>query len=117
MGVTLVLEGADAYLVSGAFPLGESDHRRSVYFPARALENTFYVAFANFVGAHDGLTYCGRSAVHGPDGRMLADAIPDRTGIAVAELEPERLRRTRETLRMLRERGAERPAVQSSSAR
>lgn len=116
-GRALAREGADAYLVSGAFPRGESDHRRSVYFPARALENTFYVAFANFVGAHDGLEYCGRSAVHGPDGRMLADAGPDRPGIAVAELDPEKLRRTRETLPMLRERSQERPAIQSSLAR
>lgn len=116
-GRALALEGADAYLVSGAFPCGESDHRRSVYFPARALENTFYVAFANFVGAHDGLHYCGRSAVHGPDGRLLADAGPDRAGIAVAELDPERLRQTRGTLRMLRDRGEGHPPVQSRRAR
>ena len=102
-GRALALEGADAYLVSGAFPRGESDHRRSIFFPARALENTFYVAFANFIGAHDGLEYRGRSAVHGPDGHMLADAGPDRAGIAVAELDPEILRRTRETLPMLRD--------------
>ncbi len=106
-GRALALEGADAYLVSGAFPGGESDHRRSIFFPARALENTFYVAFANFIGAHDGLEYRGRSAVHGPDGRMLADAGPDRPGVAVAELDPETLRRTREALPMLRERGEE----------
>ena len=116
-GRALALEGADAYLVSGAFPVGESDRRRSIYFPARALENTFYVAFANFVGAHDGLDYCGRSAVHGPDGRMLADAGPDRPGIAVAELDPEWLRRTREALPMLRDRSQERPRVQSGLAR
>ncbi len=116
-GRALALDGADAYLVSGAFPLGESEHRRSVYFPARALENTFYVAFANFVGAHDGLDYCGRSAVHGPDGRVLADAGPDRAGIAVAEFDPERLQRTRATLRMLRDRSEERPPIRSSRAR
>ncbi len=103
--------------MSAAFPVGDSDHRRSDYFPARALENTFYVAFANFVGAHDGLDYCGRSAVHGPDGRVLADAGPDRAGIAVAELDPEALRRTRATLQMLRDRGQGHPPVQSSMAR
>ncbi len=103
-GRALALEGADAYLVSGAFPRGESDHRRSIFFPARALENTFYVAFANFIGAHDGLEYRGRSALHGPDGRLLADAGPDRPGMAVAELDPETLRRTRETLPMLYDR-------------
>jgi predicted amidohydrolase len=116
-GRALALAGADAYLVSGAFPGGESDHRRSIYFPARALENTFYVAFANFVGAHDGLDYRGRSAVHGPDGRLLADAGPDRSGIAVADFDPERLRRTRETLRMLRDRREARPPVQFRVAR
>lgn len=100
-GRALALEGADAYLVSGAFPGGESDRRRSIYFPARALENTVYVAFANYVGAHDGLEYRGRSALHGPDGRLLADVGPDQTGIAAAELDPEMLRQTRETLPML----------------
>ena len=112
-GRALALAGADAYLVSGAFPGGESDHRRSIYFPARALENTFYVAFANFVGAHDGLEYRGRSAVYGPDGRLLADAGSDRTGIAVADFDPERLRRTRETLPMLRDRRDARQSLEN----
>ena len=113
----MALAGADAYLVSGAFPGGESDHRRSIYFPARALENTFYVAFANFIGAHDGLEYRGRSAVHGPDGRLLADAGPDQPGIAVADFDPDTLRQTRETLPMLRDRFEARPAIELSIAR
>lgn len=113
-GRALALEGADAYLVSGAFPRGESDHRRSIFFPARALENTFYVAFANYIGAHDGLEYRGRSAVHGPDGHLLADAGPDRPGIAVAELDFEKLRQTRETLPMLRERREQRRSPEKS---
>ncbi len=74
-------------------------------------------ACANFVGARDGLTNCGRRAGHDPDGRLLADAGPDRPGIAVAELDPERLRQTRETLPMLHERREERPAIQLSIAR
>ena len=68
----------------------------------------FYVAFANFVGAHDGLEYRGRSAVYGPDGHLLADAGPDQPGIAVAEFDPEKLRRTSENLPMLRDRREER---------
>ena len=66
----------------------------------------------NFVGAHDGLEYRGRSALYGPDGRLLADAGPDRTGIAVADFDPEKLRRTRETLRMLRDRREEHRSVE-----
>ena len=99
--------------MSGAFPGGESDHRRSIYFPARALENTFYVAFANFVGAHDGLEYRGRSAVYGPDGRRLADSGADRPGIAVADFDPDILRRTRETLPMLRDRREGRQSLET----
>ena len=34
-GRGLALEGADAYLVSGAFPLGDSDHRRVPPCPSR----------------------------------------------------------------------------------
>lgn len=97
----LALQGADAYLVSGAFPLGDSDHRRSIYFPARALENTLYVAFANFVGDHAGLNYCGRSALYGPDGRVLADAGPAQPGLAVADFDPEVLQQIRSKLQML----------------
>ena len=115
-GRGLALEGADAYLVSGAFPLGDSDHRRSVYFPARALENTVYVAFANFVGGHDGRQYCGRSAVHGPDGRRLAEAGPDQPGMAVAELDPEQLREARISLPMLADRRADPTPIQTSTA-
>ena len=95
------LEGADAYLVPGAFPLGRSDFRRTIYFPARALENTIYLAFANFVGAHDGLAYGGMSAIYGPDGRSRADAGPNNAGIAVLDLDRRQLTETRQSLQML----------------
>ena len=112
----LALEGADAYLVSGAFPLGDSDHRRSIYFPSRALENTVYVAFANFVGGHDGRQYCGQSAIHGPDGRPLDNAGPDHTGMAVAELDSRQLRQARESLQMLRDRRSIPTPIQTDTA-
>ncbi len=101
---SLALEGADLYLVSGAFPVGPSDHRRSVYIPARALENTIFVAFSNYVGAHDGVTYGGRSTIASPDGRLLADAGPDQPGLAVAVLDPGLLREARRSLQMLNDR-------------
>ncbi len=115
-GRALAIEGAEVYLVSGAFPLGESDHRRSIYFPARALENTFFVAFANFVGAHDGLSYCGQSAIYGPDGRVLADAGPEQAGIAVTELDHGTLREVRQTNEMLEDRLASPHSVRRAVA-
>ncbi|MFI1194780.1 carbon-nitrogen hydrolase family protein [Micromonospora sp. NPDC020750] len=105
----LALAGADAYLVSGAFTVGDSDHRRSVYFPARALENTSYVVFANFAGTHGGWRFAGHSAVYAPDGRPLADAGAS-AGLAVADLDDARLRRQRDSQRMLADRAAPAPA-------
>jgi predicted amidohydrolase len=105
----LALAGADAYLLSGAFTLGDADHRRSVYFPARALENTAYVVFANYAGTHGGWRFAGRSAVHGPDGRPLADA-GTTAGLAVADLDDAGLRRQRDDQRMLLDRAAPAPA-------
>ncbi|MER5889285.1 carbon-nitrogen hydrolase family protein [Streptomyces sp. NPDC001941] len=97
------LSGADAYLCGGAFVRGDSDHRRSVYFPARALENTFFVLFANFAGRQGPWEFCGRSAVYGPDGRALAQAGPDAAELVVADLDDAELTRVRGGLTMLRD--------------
>jgi 5-aminopentanamidase len=115
-GRAAVVAGADAYLVGGAFPLGRSDHRRTIYFPARALENTMYVAFANYVGGHDGLDYGGCSVLYGPDGGKLDEVSADTTTIAMTDLDAEFLRRTRETLEMVRDRRAEPAPVVTSLA-
>ncbi len=98
------IAGADAYLLPGAFPLGRSDYRRTIYFPARALENTIYLAFANYVGSHDGLEYGGMSAVYGPEGESLADAGPEAPGLAVWDLDDTCLAETRARLKMLEDR-------------
>ncbi len=98
------LAGADAYLLSGAFPKGRSDYRRTIYFPARSLENTMYLAFSNYVGEHGGLAYGGMSAIHGPDGQCLSDAGPADAGIATFDLDHEHLQETRRSLQMLRDR-------------
>ncbi|MEV6809617.1 carbon-nitrogen hydrolase family protein [Streptomyces sp. NPDC051132] len=95
--------GADAYLCGGAFVRGDSDHRRSVYFPARALENTFYVLFANFVGPQGPWDFCGRSAVYGPDGRTLAEAGDRAAELVVTDLDDAVLAGTRRGLTMLRD--------------
>ena len=96
--------GADAYLCPSAFFADESDHRRSVYFAARVLENTFYVVFANFVGKHGGAEFCGQAAIYGPNGRTLASARRRGDAVAVAEIDHAMLATTRESLTMLRDR-------------
>jgi 5-aminopentanamidase len=101
---SMAVAGADAYLCPSAFFADESDHRRSLYFAARALENTFYVAFANFVGQHGGAEFCGQAAIYGPNGRTLATAGQGADAVAVAELDRGLLTATRESLTMLRDR-------------
>ncbi|MEE2981059.1 MAG: carbon-nitrogen hydrolase family protein, partial [Pseudomonadota bacterium] len=115
-GWAAAMAGADAYLVGGAFPLGRSDKRRAIYFPARALENTVYVTFANFVGGHDGLDYGGRSVIYSPDGGKLDEVSDETTAIAMADFHAETLRETRETLRMLHDRRAEQAPIHTTSA-
>ena len=97
------LAGADIYLLSGAFPLGRSDFRRAIYFPARSLENTIYLAFANYVGEHDEMAYGGMSACYGPDGQTLSDAGAENAGIAILDLDDVHLQNTRASLQMLRD--------------
>jgi predicted amidohydrolase len=101
---SMAVAGADAYLCPSAFFADESDHRRAVYFAARALENTFYVVFANFVGKHGGAEFCGQAAIYGPNGRTLASVGRRGDAVAVAELDRALLTTTRESLTMLRDR-------------
>src|SRR4051812_19296899 len=87
------LAGADAYLC----PV--SHERTSVVHPARAFENTMYVAVSNHVGPNAN----GQSAVYGPEGEVLADAGEAEEALAVANLDPRRLAELRERRPVLAE--------------
>lgn len=69
----LALQGADAVLVPTANmePFDEVQH---VLLPARALENSLFVAYANACGREGPLVYNGLSCATGPDGRVRAEA-------------------------------------------
>ena len=99
----MALAGAEAYLVLGAFINGGSDHRRSIYLPARALENTIYVVFSNFVGSHGEMDFCGRSAIYSPDGAVMVDGGSAKPGISVAVLQESELIKNRNSLQMLKD--------------
>lgn len=101
----LALAGAEAILVPTAnMTPFESVARRLV--PARAEENTVFVAYANYVGREAGFTYCGLSCVVAPDGADLARAGGGET-LLVAELERARLDAARAQLGYLRDRRPE----------
>ncbi|GAA4871046.1 carbon-nitrogen hydrolase family protein [Kitasatospora terrestris] len=82
------LDGAHAYLVGALFGTGGGRHQRATVFPARALDNTLYVALANHIGPAGPYTGCGASAVWGPDGRLLAEASADDPELLTVRLDP-----------------------------
>jgi predicted amidohydrolase len=78
--------GALAYVCPSAYLVG-SEHRRDVYYSARALDNGIYTVMAGIVGrcgAHD---FSGGTAIYDPQGRAVA-RVESGSGIAVADLDP-----------------------------
>jgi predicted amidohydrolase len=78
--------GALAYLCPAAYVVG-SEHRRDLYYAARAIDNAIYVVFAGLVGRCGELEFSGGSAIYDPQGRPVA-RVRGHEGIAVADLDP-----------------------------
>lgn len=105
-GRAAALDGAHGYLVPSGYVEG-SQHRRDLYYAARALDNTMYVVFANSVGGVPPWRFNGGAAVYDPEGRPLVRA-PDRgEAVVVATFDPAELSRVRSTHTMLAERRAQ----------
>ncbi len=79
--------GALAYLCPSAYVVG-SEHRRDLYYAARAIDNGVYVVFAGLSGACGPLSFSGGTAIYDPQGRAVV-RVDGEEGIAVAELDPE----------------------------
>lgn len=86
--------GALAYVASVAYTVG-SEHRRELYYRARAVENGMYAIVSGLVGRCGTGEYGGGSAAYDAEGRMLERIDDGAEGIAVATLDPEALRSTR----------------------
>lgn len=85
------LSGCYVYLASALFSKGNGAHERAVWFPARALDNTMFVALSNHVGTTGGWETCGQSTIWSPYGTPLAIGSPDAPEIVIAELDPVQL--------------------------
>ncbi|WP_431045539.1 carbon-nitrogen hydrolase family protein [Streptomyces sp. P1-3] len=97
------LDGCHAYLVGALFGVGNGYHESRIWFPARAFDNTVYAVLANHIGTTGGWNTCGSSAIWGPDGRIVAEAGPDKPELVTATLNPEQLRAARDAEPMLRD--------------
>ncbi|TYB99768.1 carbon-nitrogen hydrolase family protein [Micromonospora sp. WP24] len=102
-GRAAALDGAHGYLCPSGYLTG-SEHRRDLYYPARALDNTMYVVFANSVGGADPWRFNGGAAVYDPEGRTLAQAADTGEEVLVVTLRPAQLAATRAAHSMLVDR-------------
>ncbi|MGW4464254.1 carbon-nitrogen hydrolase family protein [Micromonospora sp. NPDC004704] len=97
---------AHGYLCPSGYVTG-SAHRRDLYYAARALDNTMYVAFANSVGGDQPWRFNGGAALYDPEGRVLGRGADDGEAVIVGVFDPAELVRVRSTHRMLADRRAE----------
>ena len=102
-GRAVALAGADGYLIPSWYVLG-SEHRRDLYYAARALDNTMYVVFANSVGGPPPWTFNGGAAIYEPEGRAVVRAPDVGEYVVVADLDPAHIAAVREAHSMLTDR-------------
>jgi predicted amidohydrolase len=93
----LTLQGADLLVCISASPSVTRKYFETL-LPARALENTVFVAFVNLAGNQEDLIYWGGSQVYDPLGSLLIKAPYFKQSmvtwdINLKELEPARARR------------------------
>jgi predicted amidohydrolase len=92
-------DGAVAYLSSSAYFVG-GEHRRDLYYAARAVENGMYVVFSGLTGPCGSAEFSGGSAVYDPEGRPLV-RLGAAPGVAVADLDTALVEATRARHTML----------------
>jgi predicted amidohydrolase len=102
-GRAAAVDGAHGYLCPSGYLAG-SEHRRDLYYPARALDNTMYVVFANAVGGAAPWQFNGGAAVYDPQGRPLGRAADRGEAVVVAALDPDELAGVRAAHSMLADR-------------
>ncbi len=96
-------DGAMAYLCPSAYYVG-SEHRRDLYYAARALDNGIYVVYSGLTGRCGSYRFNGGSAIYGPEGRPVDRLGAEAPAIAFADLDAQELARVRELNPIARDR-------------
>lgn len=95
--------GATAYLCPAAYFAG-AEHRRDLYYAARALDNGIYTVLSSLTGPCGAWEFTGGSAVYDPEGRPLAKAGAESPAVVVADLDPAEVVRVQELNPVARDR-------------
>jgi predicted amidohydrolase len=89
-------DGARAYLCPSAYFAG-SEHRRDLYYAARALDNGIYVVFSGLTGPCGEQEFSGGSAVYDPEGRVLDRVDDGSPAMVLVDLDQAEVRRVQES--------------------
>lgn len=81
----LALKGATLLIVNSA-NMEPYDYIHRLFICARALENQLFIVYCNRIGSNEKYTYCGESAVIGPDGKVIAEIEKDAERILMIDL-------------------------------
>ena len=96
-------DGALAYLCPSAYYVG-SEHRRDLYYAARALDNGMYVVFSGLVGHCGSHEFNGGSAIYGPEGVPVERLGIQDAAFAIADLDAAAITRARRKNPLRRDR-------------
>ncbi|WP_080834310.1 nitrilase-related carbon-nitrogen hydrolase [Cohnella massiliensis] len=99
---TLALQGAELLVVPSAFSLPDK-HRWDLYFPARALENTRFVAAVNGVGGAGAFELFGNNKVANPRGELLLDGAMNEETMQLLEIDLAQNEKTSSSIPYLRD--------------
>ncbi len=103
----LALDGAQMLCVCANWGHAPGEEREGhmaewrTYVQARALENALYVAAANRIGEEYSYQFFGDSMVIGPRGEVYASIDKEIEGYAVATIDLDAVRKTREELQLI----------------
>ncbi len=96
------LEGCQSILLSAEWPHPRGEHWR-ILLRTRAIENQCFVFACNRVGASDGVSFCGHSAVIDPWGNTLVDG-QEAEGLFTATCDLDMVTETRSAVPVLQGR-------------
>ncbi|MFH1135671.1 MAG: nitrilase-related carbon-nitrogen hydrolase [Pseudomonadota bacterium] len=100
VSLTQALLGAEVLLIPHASPREtprEKTARWLRYLPARAYDNSVYLAACNQAGDNGaGLSFAGVALITGPKGELLAQALGNEDDLVVADLREDALTQVRE---------------------
>lgn len=101
----------DLLAFSSAFLAGDEAARYDIYHAARALESGCYLVVSDALGDDGEDTFLGHSRAYGTHGEILAD-LAETPGIAVVDVDPGQVRRTRRALPYLVDRRPSYPVTE-----